>query len=149
MTAGSGIRIGDAERNAMAESLREHYAAGRLTMEEFQERLDAAFAAKTDADLGKLSEDLPHTRTYSPYTPQHAGPVQPYQPAAGRAGSPGPGARVFAMVSGAISFLVLATLVILWLPFGGLPKTILLVLAVFAFIRRIFRRVIVGGRRRG
>ncbi|HUC57990.1 MAG TPA: DUF1707 domain-containing protein [Streptosporangiaceae bacterium] len=152
MAAGSGIRIGDAERNAMAESLREHYAAGRLTMEEFQERLDAAFAAKTDADLAKLAEDLPHSASgpyAAPWPPAQNSPVQPYVSAGGRQARQGAGARVFAVISTAMSLLVLATLLILWLPFGGLPKTLLIILAVFAFLRRILRRVITGGGRRG
>jgi Domain of unknown function (DUF1707) len=55
------IRVGDAEREAVANELREHYAQGRLTMEDFQRRLDAAFAAKTRADLDALIKDLPHT----------------------------------------------------------------------------------------
>jgi Domain of unknown function (DUF1707) len=154
MAAGSGIRIGDAERNSAAESLREHYAVGRLTMEEFQERLDAAFAAKTDVDLNKLTADLPHlgsgSASYSaPWAPGQeagwAGPLQPYPQSGGEQSRPGAGARVFAAVGVAMSLLVLAVLVILSLPFGGLPRTVLLILAVFAFIRRIMRRVLVGG----
>ncbi|HUA30142.1 MAG TPA: DUF1707 domain-containing protein, partial [Streptosporangiaceae bacterium] len=42
MATGPDLRIGDAEREAAAASLREHYAQGRLTLEEFNERLDAA-----------------------------------------------------------------------------------------------------------
>lgn len=59
MAAPSGLRVGDAEREATAASLREHYAHGRLTLEEFQRRLDATFAAKTDVDLARITRDLP------------------------------------------------------------------------------------------
>ena len=41
------LRIGDAERDAAAAQLREHFVAGRLTLDELDERLGAAFMAKT------------------------------------------------------------------------------------------------------
>ena len=43
------IRCGDADRERTAALLREHHAAGRLTAEEFHERLDKAYAAKTQS----------------------------------------------------------------------------------------------------
>jgi hypothetical protein len=55
----TAIRIGDAERDEVARQLREHYAAGRLTSEEFDERLEACLAARTTGDLQRLTEDLP------------------------------------------------------------------------------------------
>jgi hypothetical protein len=63
MASEPSLRIGDAERDAVAAELREHYAHGRLTLEEFNERLDAAFAAKTQRDLNRLISDLPHVRS--------------------------------------------------------------------------------------
>jgi Domain of unknown function (DUF1707) len=63
MASEPSLRIGDAERDAVAAELREHYAHGRLTLEEFNERLDAAFAAKTQGDLNRLISDLPHVRS--------------------------------------------------------------------------------------
>ncbi|MGH3404624.1 MAG: DUF1707 SHOCT-like domain-containing protein, partial [Streptosporangiaceae bacterium] len=45
------LRISDADREATAASLREHYALGRLSLEEFNQRLSAAFAAVTQRDL--------------------------------------------------------------------------------------------------
>ena len=59
MTPAAGLRIGDADREAAAASLREHFAIGRLTLEEFQRRLGAAFSAKTDRDLAAIMNDLP------------------------------------------------------------------------------------------
>ena len=53
------IRISDAEREHVAERLREHFAEGRLTSEELDERLTAAFKAKTYGDLRGLMTDLP------------------------------------------------------------------------------------------
>ncbi len=59
MATGYNVRIGDADREAIAAQLREHYADGRLTLEELNERLDQAFAAKTKADLNTVMRDLP------------------------------------------------------------------------------------------
>jgi hypothetical protein len=56
---GSRVRIGDAERDTAASELGEHFAAGRLTREEFDERLGRAWAAKTRDDLEPLFLDLP------------------------------------------------------------------------------------------
>jgi hypothetical protein len=53
------LRIGDAERDAVATDLGEHYAAGRLTLDELHERLSAAFAAKTYGQLTHVMADLP------------------------------------------------------------------------------------------
>jgi hypothetical protein len=53
------LRIGDAERDAAAADLGEHYAAGRLTVDELNERLDAVFAAKTFGELAHVLLDLP------------------------------------------------------------------------------------------
>jgi len=55
----TALRIGDAERDEVAAALREHYAAGRLTSEEFDERLEACLAARTAGDLQTLTLDLP------------------------------------------------------------------------------------------
>jgi hypothetical protein len=57
------LRISDADREATAASLREHYALGRLSLEEFNQRLSAAFAAVTQRDLDAVTGDLPHVRT--------------------------------------------------------------------------------------
>lgn len=61
MTSNRGTRASDADRERIAVALGGHYAAGRLTLEEFQERLDQAYAAKTLAELGDLMTDLPRT----------------------------------------------------------------------------------------
>ena len=59
MATGSNWRAGDADRMAVADQLREHYAVGRLSMDEFQARLDAAYAAVTVRDLALVTADLP------------------------------------------------------------------------------------------
>jgi uncharacterized protein DUF1707 len=59
MATGADWLAGDAEREAVAGQLREHYAAGRLTMDEFRARLDAIYSASTARDLGRVTADLP------------------------------------------------------------------------------------------
>jgi hypothetical protein len=53
------MRISDAEREAAAAELREHFASGRLDQEELNDRLSAAFAARTRGDLNAIFTDLP------------------------------------------------------------------------------------------
>src|SRR5258708_1974351 len=54
-----GMRVGDADRERTVEQLREHHAAGRLTMDEFEERMRKAYDSKTYGDLAQLTRDLP------------------------------------------------------------------------------------------
>ena len=56
------LRIGDAERDAAAADLGEHYVAGRLTLDELHERLGAVFSAKTYGQLARVMADLPGSR---------------------------------------------------------------------------------------
>lgn len=51
--------MGDPERERVARALREHCAEGRLDVEEFQNRIDAAYSAKTRRELDALIADLP------------------------------------------------------------------------------------------
>jgi len=53
------VRASDGERDQAAEILRAGYAEGRLSSAELDERLTAAYAAKTRADLHALTSDLP------------------------------------------------------------------------------------------
>ena len=53
------MRAGDADRERLVEQLREHHAAGRLTLDEFDERMQKAYEAKTYGELGTLTRDLP------------------------------------------------------------------------------------------
>jgi hypothetical protein len=65
MTDGSDLRASDAQRDRAAAELREHYAAGRLTEDEFNERLDAIYKARTQGELSELRHDLPILDTRS------------------------------------------------------------------------------------
>ena len=73
MATGPDLRIGDADREAAAAMLREHYAQGRLTLEEFNQRLDAVFAATMQSQLNQLTRDLPHIPAPAATLPAVAG----------------------------------------------------------------------------
>jgi hypothetical protein len=53
------LRVSDAERNEVADLLARHYGDGRLTQDEFNERVDRAMNATTQSDLSGLFDDLP------------------------------------------------------------------------------------------
>ncbi|MGH3209666.1 MAG: DUF1707 SHOCT-like domain-containing protein [Trebonia sp.] len=53
------IRASDVDREAVVTTLREAYTAGRLTLDEFDERMAAAYAGRTWGDLRALTADLP------------------------------------------------------------------------------------------
>jgi hypothetical protein len=55
------LRAADADRTAVATVLGEHMSAGRLTVDEYDERLARAYAAKTYGELEQLTADLPAT----------------------------------------------------------------------------------------
>lgn len=78
MTSDSSmIRASDQDRDRTASLLREHHAVGRLDAEEFNDRLDKVFRAKTIGDLEELTADLPAVDPYPLPTsslPQHHPP---------------------------------------------------------------------------
>ena len=53
------MRISDADRERVTARLRDHFAEGRLTREELDERVTAALSAKTVGDLRPIMMDLP------------------------------------------------------------------------------------------
>ncbi len=139
------MRVSDAEREAAAAELREHYAAGRLTTEELNERLDRAFAAKTRADLNALMTDLPSARQWG----AASGPAAARPSASGwEAGNgwSGDGARqrgpahaVGALISTCVmlcALLLLGTLGVFGIG-AGRPFAIVLLIAALAVLRRL------------
>lgn len=122
------LRIGDADREGALAALGEHFAAGRLTHEEYDERASRAIEARTAAEVAPLFDDLP-----GPHPPVLGGPPVPalpggVRPAAGGAGRRGAG-RVAGGVAGARLpwvplFLVALGAVLL----AGAPAPLLLVL---------------------
>jgi Domain of unknown function (DUF1707) len=58
------LRASDEDRDRTAGLLREHHALGRLNPDEFSERLDKTFAARTIGELEQLLKDLPRMDLY-------------------------------------------------------------------------------------
>jgi hypothetical protein len=56
------VRASDADRERAVRSLRGHYAAGRLDVEELEPRIERAWAARSRAELAALFRDLPSNR---------------------------------------------------------------------------------------
>ena len=158
MATGYNVRIGDADREAITAQLREHYADGRLTLDELNERLDQTFAAKTKADLNVVMRDLPHVAR--PLTDAPAAGLgntawqgQAWPGPTGQSGwdyGTGNGRRC-----GRAAFAPL--LVLMWVALiygavtlfgigGDRPLAIVLLIAAFAFLKRLFG---FGGWRRG
>jgi hypothetical protein len=169
------MRVGDAEREAAAAELREHYASGRLTLEELNERVDKVFAARTRGDLNALMTDLPSARpgwSSAGASGASGGSAQPggAPGAGGPFGTGGPfgpsgpfgpggsgwraGPRAAGPVRTAGSVLVTTLVVAALFTFGivgafgfgpSRPIGIVLILAAFGLLRRLFFRRRVGG----
>ncbi len=136
MATGSGPGVTDADREAAAARLREHYAQGRLTLEEFRRRLDAVFDATTQSQLTAIARDLP--RTESPVPLPSAGTGSGRERARQQR-RPGSRARM-----GVIP--VIAAALAAWLLVPGLhlgiftwPGRLALFLMIFAAIRWLMR----------
>lgn len=71
------IRIGNQEREAAVSALGEHFAHGRLEADEFDERVSAAYAARSSADLDRLFDDLPRPPAPPPPPPPAPLPAPP------------------------------------------------------------------------
>ena len=56
---GDSMRIGDSERDEAVSMLQEHHAEGRLSTEEFDERMGKALEARTGSDLPRTPLHLP------------------------------------------------------------------------------------------
>ena len=72
------IRVSDAERDQAVAELSEHYQAGRLTLEEFDDRSNLALRARTGSDLTSLFADLPKGAAAAVRAP--SGPAVPAFP---------------------------------------------------------------------
>lgn len=72
------IRVSDADRDRVAARLRDHFAEGRLTSDELDERVSATLSAKTVGDLRRVTLDLPGGALVPPpaeHRPRPAGPT--------------------------------------------------------------------------
>jgi hypothetical protein len=62
LSARRAMRVGDVDRDAAAQELGDHFAAGRLTLEELHERLGLVLSARTTGQLSGVMADLPAPR---------------------------------------------------------------------------------------
>lgn len=126
------MRIGDAERDEAVNRLREHYAAGRITAAEFEERMGTAMAAHTRSELLPLFTDLPrdpNTRffTSTPHESAQDNQVVPREPTPAPVSPSNPGLRrtldvavavawpaaIIAMIAGAPWWVILIPILLL------------------------------------
>jgi Domain of unknown function (DUF1707) len=161
VVSGFEMRVSDAERDAVAAELREHFASGRLTQDELNERLDQAFAAKTRGDLHPLMTDLPSAQAWWAADghghdwqrhghdwQRHGHDWQRHGHDWQRGGRQAAGALVGSFVM--LWALLAVGLVAIFGLGGGRPFGIALLIAAFALLRRliigIFRRRRAGSR---
>ena len=106
------MRAGDADRQAVADRLKTALDEGRLDLNEYDERLQRTYAAKTYADLDGLLDDLPGT------VPPQRSQVSAYRPPrAPAASAPAPAGRVNTAMS--------------WIgPYGGVVAVCILIWAI-------------------
>ena len=103
------MRAGDSDRRAVADQLKTALDEGRLDLNEYDERIQKTYAAKTYGDLDGLLDDLPGT------IPVSRSQVQPAEPPAALAVSPArPGGREVAQWVGPYAGVILVC-VLIWL----------------------------------
>jgi uncharacterized protein DUF1707 len=158
MAARPDLRIGNAEREARAAELREHYAHGRLSLAEFNERLDAVFASATQEQLDRVIADLPHVQVPSASLPVAGGAIPPggggpggSSDRAGRRGARGALSLIGGLAAAVV--VLMATWLLVLAPgamhFGSFPwpGRVGILLAVLAVLRGLIRRIFGLGRR--
>jgi class 3 adenylate cyclase len=69
----AGVRVSDAERDAVVTTLRGHFETGRLTFDEFSDRVDEAYTARTAAHLDRALRELPRHPVAASTTPRPRG----------------------------------------------------------------------------
>jgi hypothetical protein len=101
-------RIGDAEREAAAQELGDHFAAGRLTIEELHERLSLVLSAQTRGQVIRVMADLPTPRQATSRVAPPSAPLLASEASQQQENAGDTAGRV-----GAVALLLLA--VLLWL----------------------------------
>ena len=100
---GSGLRASDAERERVVALLREHYEVGRLSDDELSDRVEAAYGARTDAELDALTADLPSSHQPAPRRRR------------GRGGALGASVRVHFAIYAVVNLMLIG----IWAASGG------------------------------
>jgi hypothetical protein len=128
---GPELRIGDSEREAAVAALGDHYAEGRLSKEEYDERAARAWEARTRSALWPLFSDLPRPSAQSSGQSSGQSSAQSAQWSSGSSGPFGPsrGPRPRWRFAGLLPLLVILGMVVLLTHFWVLP-VVLLVLFV-------------------
>jgi hypothetical protein len=104
------VRAADADRERAVQQLQQHLADGRLDYEEFNERVDEAYAARTMDDLAHALRELPRIPVQPRPSPSPVAAPRPRPPAA--RGKPS-GAALAANIA---AYTVVNTmLVVIWL----------------------------------
>jgi hypothetical protein len=152
------MRVSDADRDVVAGQLREHFAQGRLTHQELDQRLDRAFAARTRTDLDAVTSDLPYAPPAG-LLPSHTVPSSTVPsstvPSSNTGGHGGWGGGQRAGASGrgfpgGALLRIIPVLIALWACFlivgalgfgvGSGPSVLVFALAAVAAVRWLFRR---------
>jgi hypothetical protein len=135
------IRVSDADRERVTARLRDHYAEGRLTAEELDERTSAALNAKTFGDLRRPMADLPDPLLMPAGAPGPQPPGTPGTPWLARRRGP----RFAPLLMLVLLFVVLAPGPGAWVLLGFFKLFLLFWLvtglAAFVFARRSRRRM--------
>lgn len=105
--ASDHLRASDAEREQIIETLRQHTADGRLTMAEFEERVEQVYAAVTRGDLRPVLQDLPPLEIEPRRQPDRSRRPAPQLPSA----------RTILTVVAAVFAIVLFTQGVWWIIF--------------------------------
>ncbi len=100
-----GMRAGDQDRQQVADQLKSALDEGRLDLDEYDERVQRAYAARTYGDLDGLLDDLPGT------IPVRAAQVEPATQAPSPVAKGGPDAPRRSGASGMFGVFVICTLV--------------------------------------
>jgi hypothetical protein len=139
VATGPDLRIADADRETAAACLREHYAQGRLTLEEFNQRLDAVFTAATQSQLSVLTRDLPRLTT--PPAPLPLATARAGRERARREHRPGSRARlgmIGVIIAALAAWLLLSDLNLRMFPW---PGRLAIFLVIFTAVRWLIRRI--------
>lgn len=130
------LRVSDADRDRAIAGLSEHFQAGRITADEFEERTGRALRARTAGDLAELFTDLPRKPGPSPAPRVTPGTAPALPPASA------PPARYGGVP--VIPLVVVAVLVL-----GGFitGHSIVAALVPVLIVLFVIRRIVDGGHR--
>jgi hypothetical protein len=139
MATDDPIRASDVDRDAVVATLRDAYTAGRLNLDEFDERMAAAYASKTWGDLRQLTIDLPVQPILGGDVPgrrlpaEGALPTHPARPAPEPVPEPEHPLQPQPRRGGPIGILVPVAIWILLVAHGTVgPGVVFLIIVVFA-----------------